>query len=302
MSSFLINIIRKGAGLPQEALPRPSLGGDASLPLDHTGEEEASALLKSDRDAPLEEETDARAQAGLRTRRRDSNTDDSARESHSPRESKTAPTARRKIGVGERNETKREEREAAGKSTHARASARTQLDESDASDVSVRRASNVSPRFARESARDEQAADFSVQSTYTNQSATPEADARDAAMILERTHAPTSDQRMPLPRREAMFGDEENTNAPESQSEHDATRIVPRTQEPVSAIITPSIFAEETASHVSQPEPPRVHVRIGTVEVRMNNPPPQTRPAETRASRGLESYTAARRYLDRKWY
>jgi len=52
----------------------------------------------------------------------------------------------------------------------------------------------------------------------------------------------------------------------------------------------------------SESAAPRVHVRIGSVEVRMSAPPAPRAPRATQRERGFEKFSRARTYTDRKWY
>jgi hypothetical protein len=305
VSSFLANIIRKGAGLPQEVRPRPSSSSNTGLLLNDGADEDPNARLKSEAQATFEDETRGLVETNTRARRPNSNAYGPTEAS--PRASKAAPIARVKNSGDETNEPARVELDDAAKplatrKANALPATHAQSVETDAHVEPIREARLPVPRAAREPALGEQPADSSFQPAYANRSSAPEAVERTAAMSLESVE--TTEQELSLTQRavETTRVDEE-VATPESFSERDATRIVPRAQEPLSASIEPSSLVADTASRISQPEPPRVHVRIGTIEVRANNPfPPPPAPTQTRARRGLEPYTAARRYLDRKWY
>ncbi|HEX8162181.1 MAG TPA: hypothetical protein VF538_09930 [Pyrinomonadaceae bacterium] len=304
MSSFLVNIIRKGAGLPQEAPPRPSAGGLEGLPPADADEEDAAALLTTETDATFEDEPQPRVEKNMRAHRPDSITEgtDEASSSEPTRARKAAPVAREKRSDGDVGGHARGPRDAAAdfRAAHEESESLSPRAPAPAPDDVAFRARPAAPRFTREPAHDERADDFSARPSST-ETAHPEGDGV-AATISE--NARTAERRSPFAARadERASGGEEGETA-ESFPYADAARIVPRAQEPGDAGLKSSALAGDAASRDSQGESPRVEVRIGTVEVRMSNPTPQP-PAATRASapRGFESYTAARRYLDRKWY
>lgn len=295
VSSFLLNIIRKGAGLPQEALPRPSPIGVEHLPPDE--DEDARALLSADADGTFEDEPEARVERKARARRPDSGARDSdeSSSSESARASKPAHVARRKEVYEDEDETARDTTGGFQPARVESASPPTRAPDATALD-----ASPEVPRAARERAPDARDTDFHARPAHTNPAP---ADESVAASVLDDTL--TTEQRPSFPQTadESAFADEETEDARASFTYTDAARIVPRAPEPSGASIEPSSPGADAASHGAQAETPSVQVRIGTVEVRMSHPTPQRpAPTQSRAPRGFESYTAARRYLDRKWY
>jgi hypothetical protein len=305
VSSFLVNIIRKGAGLPQEAPPRPSAGGVEGLPPTDAYEEDAAALLTPETDATFEDEPQSRVEKNMRARRPDSITKDTdeAPSSEPTRVRNAAPVAREERSDGDVGEHARGSRDATAdfRAAHEESESLSPRAPAPAPDDVAFEARPAAPRSTRETAHDERADDFSVRPSPTD-TAHPDGEGV-AAMISE--NARTAERRSPFAQRadERASGDEESETAPESFPYTEAARIVPRAQEPAGAGLKSSALAGDAASRVSQSESPRVEVRIGTVEVRMSNPTPQPpAPARASAPRGFESYTAARRYLDRKWY
>jgi hypothetical protein len=302
--SFLVNIIRKGAGLPQEALPRPSPVGVEGLPPTATDDEDAAALLLSETDATFEDEPQSHVEREARAHRPDPITKDADEASSEPtRVHNAAPVAREKRSDGDVGEHARGSRDAVAdfRAAHEESESLSPRAPAPTPDDVTFEARPAAPRFTRKSAPDEQSNDFSVRPSSTN-TAHPDGDGV-AAMISE--NARTAERRSPFAQRadERASGDEESETAPESFPYMEAARIVPRAPEPAGAGLESSALAGDAASRDSQSESPRVQVRIGTVEVRMSNPTPQPPvPAQARAPRGFESYTAARRYLDRKWY
>lgn len=75
--------------------------------------------------------------------------------------------------------------------------------------------------------------------------------------------------------------------------------VVPRPQEASSPDALSAIPA--LAAPGPPPDPPKIQVRIGKVEVRLNQPlaPVASSP---QPRRGFDEYALSRRYLDRKWY
>jgi hypothetical protein len=119
-----------------------------------------------------------------------------------------------------------------------------------------------------------------------------------SAPAPQQREAPAELQLTPVVRRHAAAH-----TALDSRGERDHGELDSPVPLPSSAVSIelPPVFSD-TAAQATEPGAPRVQVRIGRVEVRVTQPPGSVAPVPTRVSRGFDEYAAVRSYLERPWY
>lgn len=315
MSSFLENVIRRGAGLSPESSAQ--LPFSAVLPLTlsvpaPTEDDIPPSPTASEFQEPEDAETDADSE-GLKHRDPARKFSTGARETRngdvvvpSPDELKKRPRA-----VGESVEES-EERDERGRTPLARRSVARPLPTEAATTPSRLLPSPQSPTQGQrrlsggESEKDAGALTVTLPAEHSGARAFDGSDAASSGVSHEQLGSPKSSAPFEEFDARAQMGAENERRTPHDLAassewaERNTNEVLLHLQEPDSAdrlALSDAGTAQERESSSS-----RVDVRIGSIEVRVTNPPEYERPGQPHRTRDFGKYSLARRYLNRRWY
>jgi hypothetical protein len=318
VSSFLENVIRRGAGLSHEAFPRPLPGADLPPALGDPSALEDETALESHPE--LEEREAASVGDADRLRQRDpapklSSAPGTSQKSHlitpaSPDLNKkmlmmlSAPEEPPEVEEGYKTDRSSIERQRTAKPLSPRVEEETALLRS--TQLHQERRRRLSDKGLEEDAG------VSGTRTLTGRSGVYDFDASDTAAVSELSHERAAGSVAPAPFQgldalPQLATVREATSPPHPltemrPAEPDASHVVFHPHEPYKADAITSALSDAGAERETQSTSQRVDVRIGSIEVRVTSPPEYEGPGQPRLTRGFGKYSLARRYLDRKWY